>query len=239
MNIKFALVEDQHIVREGLVGIISQIPRVEFTFSAENGQDFFNQLRNHTIDLVLLDLDMPMMDGIETFRLLKEKHPDIKVIMLTTHNDEDVALELIKEGISAYLLKTSTIQEITTAIYQVYEKGRYISEFAEQLLYNQLNQKALPSENPKGFTDRELTIIRFICDGLTSKEIGSRMSLAKKTIDNARINILKAYEVSSANELIRLCIIDGIYKPRTNQEILDELEAHEKAVYLRRISRLV
>ena len=238
MNIKVALVEDHHIVREGLVGIISQIQSIEFAFSAENGQDFFNQLRHHSIDLVLLDLEMPIMDGIQTFRVLQERHPDIKVIMLTMHNDSDVAMELIKEGVSAYLLKTSTIQEITSAIYQVHEKGRFMSEFAEDLLYNQLHKKPESKHNPKGFTDRELAIIRFICDGLTSKEIGSRLSLAKKTIDNARINILKAYDVKSANELIRLCILDGIYNPRTNQEIIDELEDQKQAVYLRRITRL-
>jgi DNA-binding NarL/FixJ family response regulator len=238
MKIKVALVEDHHIVREGLVSIISKIPKVEFVFSAENGQDFFNKLVQHSIDLVFLDLEMPIMDGIQTFRLLKENHPEIKSIMLTMHNDNDVAMELIKEGVSAYLLKSSTIQEITSAIYQVNEKGRFMSEFAEDLLYNQLHKKTESKHNPKGFTDRELAIIRFICDGLTSKEIGSRLSLAKKTIDNARINILKAYDVKSANELIRLCILDDIYTPRTNKEIIDELEDHKQAVYLRRITRL-
>jgi len=239
MKIKVALVEDHHIVREGLASIISKIPKVEFVFSAENGQDFLNKLVQHSIDLVFLDLEMPIMDGIQTFRLLKENHPEIKSIMLTMHNDNDVAMELIKEGVSAYLLKSSTIQEITLAINQVMVKGRYISGFAEQVIFNQLHHpvKDEQNENPHGFTDREILIIKYICDGFTSKEIGDRLSLARKTIENARLNILKVYNVNSSNELIRLSILDGIYQPRTNQEILDELKQQDEAVLLRRISR--
>jgi two-component system response regulator DegU len=239
MKIKVALVEDHHIVREGLASIISKIPKVEFVFSAENGQDFLNKLVQHSIDLVFLDLEMPTMDGIQTFRLLKENHPEIKCIMLTMHNDNDVAMELIKEGVSAYLLKSSTIQEITQAINQVMEKGRYISGFAEQVIFNQLHHPVIDeqNENPNGFTDREILIIKYICDGFTSKEIGDRLSLARKTIENARLNILKVYNVNSSNELIRLSILDGIYQPRTNQEILDELKQQDEAVLLRRISR--
>ena len=81
MKIKVALVEDHHIVREGLASIISKIPKVEFVFSAENGQDFLNRLVQHSIDLVFLDLEMPTMDGIQTFLLLKENHPEIKALL--------------------------------------------------------------------------------------------------------------------------------------------------------------
>jgi DNA-binding NarL/FixJ family response regulator len=235
MKIKVALVEDHHIVREGLASIISKIPKVEFVFSAENGQDFLNKLVQHSIDLVFLDLEMPIMDGIQTFRTLKLNHPEIKSIMLTMHNDNDVVLELIKEGVSAYLLKSSTIQEITLAINQVMEKGRYVSEFAEKIIFEEMKEPN--KSNPHQFSERDVQIIRFICDGLTSKEIGDRLSLARKTIENDRLRILRAYDVKSSNELIRLSILDGLYKPRTNQEILEELQQKKEASQLRRFSR--
>ena len=234
-GIRFALVEDQHIVRDGLVSIIGNIPNVEFVFNAENGQVFLDELPKHKIDIVFLDLEMPVLDGIKTFRKLKLSNPDIHVIMLTTHNDPDIALELIMEGVSAYLLKTSTIQEITLAINQVMEKGRYVSEFAEKIIFEEM--KETNKTNPHQFTERDVQIIRFICDGLTSKEIGDRLSLARKTIENDRLRILRAYDVKSSNELIRLSILDGLYKPRTNQEILDEIKEKEAASKLRRFSR--
>lgn len=233
--IRFALVEDHHIVRDGLVSIIGNIPNVEFVFNAENGQVFLDELPKHKIDIVFLDLEMPVLDGIKTFRKLKLSNPDIHVIMLTTHNDPDIALELIMEGVSAYLLKTSTIQEITLAINQVMEKGRYVSEFAEKIIFEEM--KETNKTNPHQFTERDVQIIRFICDGLTSKEIGDRLSLARKTIENDRLRILRAYDVKSSNELIRLSILDGLYKPRTNQEILNELQQKKEASQLRRFSR--
>lgn len=233
--IRFALVEDHHIVRDGLVSIIGNIPNVEFVFNAENGQVFLDELPKHKIDIVFLDLEMTVLDGIKTFRKLKLSNPDIHVIMLTTHNDPDIALELIMEGVSAYLLKTSTIQEITLAINQVMEKGRYVSEFAEKIIFEEM--KETNKTNPHQFTERDVQIIRFICDGLTSKEIGDRLSLARKTIENDRLRILRAYDVKSSNELIRLSILDGLYKPRTNQEILNELQQKKEASQLRRFSR--
>lgn len=233
--IRFALVEDHHIVRDGLVSIIGNIPNVEFVFNAENGQVFLDELPKHKIDIVFLDLEMPVLDGIKTFRKLKLSNPDIHVIMLTTHNDPDIALELIMEGVPAYLLKTSTIQEITLAINQVMEKGRYVSEFAEKIIFEEMRETN--KTNPHQFTERDVQIIRFICDGLTSKEIGDRLSLARKTIENDRLRILRAYDVKSSNELIRLSILDGLYKPRTNQEILNELQQKKEASQLRRFSR--
>ncbi len=234
-SIRFALVEDQHIVRDGLSTIIGNIPNVEFVFNAENGQVFLDELPKYKIDIVFLDLEMPVLDGIKTFRKLKESHPEIHVIMLTTHSDPDIAMELIKEGVSAYLLKKSTIQEITLAINQVMEKGRYVSEFAEKVIFEEMKE---PNKtNPHHFSERDVQIIRFICDGLTSKEIGDRLSLARKTIENDRLRILRAYDVKSSNELIRLSILDGLYKPRTNQEILDEIHEKKEASKLRRFSR--
>ena len=234
-KIRIALVEDHHIVREGLESIFSNIPNVELVFSAENGQDFLDELPKHKIDIVFLDLEMPVLDGIKTFQKLKSLYPNLHVIMLTMHSDPDIALELIKEGVSAYLLKTSKIQEIILAIHQVMEKGRYVSDFAEKIIFEEIKE---PNKtNSHHFTERDVQIIKFICDGLTSKEIGDRLSLARKTIENDRLRILRAYNVKSSNELIRQSILDGLYKPRTNQEILDEIEEKEEASKLRRFSR--
>jgi DNA-binding NarL/FixJ family response regulator len=115
------------------------------------------------------------------------------------------------------------------------DKGRYVSEFAEKVIFEEMN--APNKNNPHQFSERDVQIIRFICDGLTSKEIGDRLSLARKTIENDRLRILRAYDVKSSNELIRLSILDGLYKPRTNQEILDEIKEKEAASKLRRFSR--
>lgn len=122
-KIKIALVDDHEIVRNAIAKILREIPSLEFVFDAANGQDFLDQLNEKEIDVVLLDLEMPILNGIETLKVLKNHNSTVKVIMLTMHNDLDIAFELLSMGVNAYLLKESSINEMVEAITTVYEKG--------------------------------------------------------------------------------------------------------------------
>jgi DNA-binding CsgD family transcriptional regulator len=125
---------------------------------------------------------------------------------------------------------------VATIFFENFLYYYYSAHLDLQLPYSNLFFEEMKEPN-KAFSERDVQIIRFICDGLTSKEIGDRLSLARKTIENDRLRILRAYNVKSSNELIRLSILDGLYKPRTNQEILDEIQEKEEASKLRRFSR--
>jgi DNA-binding NarL/FixJ family response regulator len=226
-KIRLALVEDMQMVRAGIGKILSELPGCEFVFDAVNGQDFLYQLTNKPIDVVLLDLEMPVLNGIQTLEILKKQDSKVKVIMLTMHKDLDIAFELLSRGADAYLLKESSTNEMIHAIRTVFEDGQYSNHFMNEAILNSVASERKIKTRMKhlDLDERDLKIIRMICDGAKGQEIADAVFTSKKNLDLIRTKIMKKFNVSSANELIRLSIINGFYTPRSNEEI--ELEKED------------
>jgi len=238
--IRLALVDDHAIVRQGLASMLREYPQVELLIIANNGQDFLAQLSQQPIDIVLLDIEMPQLNGVETLQQLSTRYPDVKAIMLSMHDDPEIALECLRLGAASYLLKECSLSEMMEAIIQVQQNGAYLSAFAESSFaskkhhINELQQMQLQ----KGFSDRDLKVLQLLCDGFTSKYIAEQIHVSKKTVDLIRTRLLKAYQVKTSNELMRLSILDGFYKPRTNEEIQAEKEGLLEQKLARRNTRL-
>jgi DNA-binding NarL/FixJ family response regulator len=135
-KIRLALVEDVQMVRSGIVKILAELPGCEFVFDAENGQDFLDQLATKPIDVVLLDIEMPVLNGIKTLEILKKQESKVKVIMLTMHKDLDIAFEVLSKGADAYLLKESSNREMLEAITTVFADGMYSNHFMNEAIIN-------------------------------------------------------------------------------------------------------
>lgn len=225
-KIRLALVEDMQMVRAGIGKILSELPGCEFVFDAVNGQDFLYQLTNKPIDVVLLDLEMPVLNGIQTLEILKKQDSKVKVIMLTMHKDLDIAFELLSRGADAYLLKESSTNEMIHAIRTVFEDGQYSNHFMNEAILNSVASERKIKTRMKhlDLDERDLKIIRMICDGVKGQEIADAVFTSKKNLDLLRTIIMKKFNVKSANELIRLSIINGFYTPRSNEEIKLEKE---------------
>lgn len=225
-KIKIALVDDHEIVRNAIAKILKEIPSLEFVFDAANGQDFLDQLKEKEIDVVLLDLEMPILNGIETLKVLKNQNSSVKVIMLTMHNDLDIAFELLSMGVNAYLLKECSIKEMVEAITTVYEKGNYTNRIMNDAVINSVatERKIKNRMFHLELTERELFVLNLICDGHTSKYIAENILTSKKTVDYIRTQIMKKFNVKTSNELMRISIINGLYTPRSNEEIMLEKE---------------
>ncbi len=223
-KIRLALVEDVQMVRSGIVKILAELPGCEFVFDAENGQDFLDQLATKPIDVVLLDIEMPVLNGIKTLEILKKQESKVKVIMLTMHKDLDIAFEVLSKGADAYLLKESSNREMLEAITTVYADGKYSNHFMNEAIINSVatERKVKTRMKHLDLDERDLKIIRMICDGVKGQDIANAVFTSKKNLDLLRTNIMKKFNVKSANELIRLSIINGFYTPRSNEEI--ELE---------------
>jgi DNA-binding NarL/FixJ family response regulator len=223
-KIRLALVEDVQMVRSGIVKILAELPGCEFVFDAENGQDFLDQLATKTIDIVLLDIEMPVLNGIKTLEILKKQESKVKVIMLTMHKDLDIAFEVLSKGADAYLLKESSNREMLEAITTVYADGKYSNHFMNEAIINSVatERKVKTRMKHLDLDERDLKIIRMICDGVKGQDIANAVFTSKKNLDLLRTIIMKKFKVKSANELIRLSIINGFYTPRSNEEI--ELE---------------
>jgi DNA-binding NarL/FixJ family response regulator len=231
-KIRLALVEDVQMVRSGIVKILAELPGCEFVFDAENGQDFLDQLATKPIDVVLLDIEMPVLNGIKTLEILKKQESKVKVIMLTMHKDLDIAFEVLSKGADAYLLKESSNREMLEAITTVFADGKYSNHFMNEAIINSIatERKVKTRMKHLDLDERDLKIIRMICDGVTGQEIADAVFTSKKNLDLLRTIIMKKFNVKSANELIRVSIINGFYTPRSNEEI--ELEK-ESAILLK------
>lgn len=223
-KIRLALVEDVQMVRSGIVKILAELPGCEFVFDAVNGQDFLDQLATKPIDVVLLDIEMPVLNGIKTLEILKKQGSKVKVIMLTMHKDLDIAFEVLSKGADAYLLKESSNREMLEAITTVYADGKYSNHFMNEAIINSVatERKVKTRMKHLDLDERDLKIIRMICDGVKGQDIANAVFTSKKNLDLLRTIIMKKFKVKSANELIRLSIINGFYTPRSNEEI--ELE---------------
>jgi len=226
-KIRLALVEDVQMVRSGIVKILAELPGCEFVFDAENGQDFLDQLATKPVDVVLLDIEMPVLNGIKTLEILKKQESKVKVIMLTMHKDLDIAFEVLSKGADAYLLKESSNREMLEAITTVYADGNYSNHFMNEAIINSIatERKVKTRMKHLDLDERDLKIIRMICDGVKGQDIANAVFTSKKNLDLLRTNIMKKFNVKSANELIRVSIINGFYTPRSNEEI--ELEKED------------
>jgi DNA-binding NarL/FixJ family response regulator len=125
--IRVALVDDHAIVRQGLESMLRDFHQIALLIIATNGQDFLNQLEEQPVDIVLLDIEMPVLSGIQTLQQLSTQFPEVKAIMLSMHDDPDIALECLRLGAASYLLKECSLSEMIGAIEKVYENGTYLS----------------------------------------------------------------------------------------------------------------
>jgi len=238
--VRVAVVEDHTVVRQALVQMLKKEKQVVVAFNAENGKEFLNKLPNHSIDIVLLDLDMPVMDGRETLKILRSDHPQVKVIMLSMYEDPWIVSELIKEGARSFLKKNCSFDEMMDALFDVKFKGTHTTDVVEAAMFSQYDHELVKNENILRFqiSTRDQLILKLICDGKTSEEIAQRMNLSKKSIDAIRSDLLKKIGAKNPAELVRKSILQGLYKARTDEEIQQEENSIEQEKKSRRIDRL-
>jgi len=191
--IKVAVVDDHHIFRSGVVALLSDYKDMEVVLQASNGMDLLNQLRSkrHTPHVVLLDIEMPEMNGIETTLLLKKEFPKTKIIILTMHNEEEFIFDLMSKGANGFLPKDKSVDAVIDAIYAVMQKGYYYNDQITQAIIkgNSGSLKAPQLLSKAALTDREIEIVKLICEQKTNKEIGEILFISARTVDHHKNNI--------------------------------------------------
>lgn len=197
------IVDDQDIVRQGLKVMLEQDEKITVVHEAENGKEAIEILeRNHLVDLILLDVRMPVMNGMEATRLIKARWPEVKILILTTFNDEEYALETLKDGASGFLLKTADSAKLIHAVYSTMKNGLPIQEeVAAKVIPNLLNRKWQEEEIPADLTERELAIIKRVGEGKTNKEIAEELYLSIGTVKNHVTTILQKLHLRDRTQL--------------------------------------
>jgi DNA-binding NarL/FixJ family response regulator len=223
-SVRVAVVEDHTVVRQALVFMLKKEPQVIVAFHAENGREFLDQLPNHEVDVVLLDLDLPVMDGRETLKYLQKDFPHVKAIMLSMHEDPWIVSELINEGAKSFLKKNCSFDELMDALFDVKFKGSHTTELVEQAMFSKNDERIRGESNVLRYelNSREQLVLKQICDGKTTEQIAERMHLSKKSIDAIRSDLLKRIGAKNSTELARKSMLLGLYKARTDEQIIEE-----------------
>ncbi|API91154.1 DNA-binding response regulator [Virgibacillus pantothenticus] len=200
---RILIVEDQVIVRQGLKIILEQDERINVPHEAENGKEAIEILEQHLVDLVMMDVRMPIMNGIEATRIIKQKWPSVKILVLTTFNDDEYALSALKEGADGFLLKTTESKKLIEAVHSCMRGGMTIhDEVAAKVmprLLKGMEQKKI--DLSISLSDRELLITRLVGEGKTNKEIAQTLHLSIGTVKNHLTQILQKTNLRDRTQL--------------------------------------
>nr|WP_294903853.1 response regulator transcription factor [uncultured Lacibacter sp.] len=213
-KIKVALVDDHVLLRKGLAGVVDSFGEYCAFFEADNGLHFIKQIKDYgEPDIVLMDINMPEMDGHDTALWIKQHHPLVSVIALSMYDNESSIIRMFRAGAKGYILKDSEPPELKTALDSVYRKGYYYSELVTGKLIHSINQMDDKKSDVATFSsmnDRELEFLKLACTELTYKEIADRMFLSPRTIDGYRDALCKKLDVKTRIGLVMYAVKNGI-----------------------------
>lgn len=209
-HIEVLIVDDHALFRNGLKILLNNLEHIHVADEASNGKEFLQILEKMSPDVVLLDIAMPEMDGVEAASIAMKMHPDLNIITLSMYGDEAYYNQMLDAGVRGFILKDSEIQEVETAIRSVYNGKTY---FSQELLQNILG--GFQHETPihtYDLSDREFEVIRFICQGMANYEIADQMNISKRTVEKHRSNILEKTDCKNTASLVIFAIKNKIVK---------------------------
>lgn len=206
---KVLLVDDHDLVRTGIKRLLDDVNDIEVVGEATCGEEAIKMVSQHDLDVVLMDINMPGMGGLEATRKLQSLHPELKIIIVTMHEDDLFAQRLLKAGATGYLTKGAGVDEIIHAIREVRQNRRYISpEIAQQLALAQFpDHEGSPFDT---LSERELQVMMLLMDGMKVNEISDKLCLSPKTVSTYRHRLYDKLNVSNDIELTRLAMMHGV-----------------------------
>jgi len=212
MSIRILLVDDHKIVRDGLRTLIEKEAGMEVIGEARNGREGFKLTRKLLPDVVIMDITMPDMNGIDATRSILEEHPDIKVVALSMHSDRRLISGMLEAGASGYLLKDSAFEELARAVRAVVTHQTYLSPSITDVVIKRFIGKSTSVERSV-FTDltkREREVLQLLVEGMSTKGVASSLNVSVKTIETHRANIMDKLDIHSISELVKYAIREGL-----------------------------
>jgi DNA-binding NarL/FixJ family response regulator len=209
---KIMLTDDHAVVRQGLKALLEQQAGVEVVGEADNGETAVNLLKRLLPDVVIMDIAMPRLNGVEVIRHINRFYPTIKTVILSMHSDNNIVQTALKAGCHAYVSKSSHFTEIIAALHAVSNDEHYLSPEIREVVINKFLH---PGSNGEGagielLTDRERQVLQLVAEGFSVKEIARDLHVSSKTIDNTRRNIMEKLDQHSVVGLTKLAIRAGL-----------------------------
>jgi DNA-binding NarL/FixJ family response regulator len=213
-KINIIIAEDHPLFRDGLKTMLNLDSRFEIIAEVEDGNNLLKMLEFVKPDLILMDINMPILNGIDATKFIATHFNDIKVIALTMHDERSSIMEMMDAGANGYILKSADKEEIMKAINTVLNGDDYYCKRVKSSIINLIEPKKSTNCYRKliSFNDKEIKIINFLCEELNSDEIAKEMYLSKKTIDGIRIKIKNDLDVRNSIGIVKYAIRNGLYK---------------------------
>jgi len=215
-KIRVILAEDHAVVRQGTKHLLDRYPDIEVIGEAGDGEEAVTLVKELKPDVVIMDVRMPRMSGIEATRKVKAEFPEVAVLALTAHDDDEYVFALLESGANGYLLKTAEIEELVKAIRAVHAGQPALDPLVTQKVVSQfMNGKSLPDvmaqvgDEMDGLTSRELEVLRMVAQGLTNKEVAQQLYISDRTVQAHLSSIFSKLQVSSRTEAVMYAIRKG------------------------------
>lgn len=212
-TIKIAIADDYKIYRDGLKVGLSADENLEVITEADNGEDLLKQLEQFSPDVIIMDLKMPIMDGMEATKAVRKKYPAIKVLVVTMYEDDKFIIHMMENGANGYLLKNAEPDEIRKSIYAVHENGYYFNDLVNKALLKKLvlknNLKPSFNQNVE-LTEREQEVLKLICEEKTAAEIGKQIFLSPRSVEGIRQRLIEKVGVRNSAGLVMFAVKSGL-----------------------------
>lgn len=207
-NIRILIADDHQVLLDGLLMMLEETDHIEVVATASNGEEVLSKMENHSIDVLLMDIQMPVLDGYAAAKIISEKYPDVKMLILSMHSERVYIERMYSVGISGYLLKNAGKDEIIEAIEKVASGGQFFtSDVASAMLTKK--DDSLTSITLSELTRREKEILGLIATGMTNPEIADKLFLSVDTIKTHRKNMMRKLDVNNVAGLVKYALNRG------------------------------
>ena len=213
--IRIAIADDHALFRRGMVALLKSIPDFEVIFEAANGQEMVDKIPEIMPDLVIMDLKMPVMDGIKATEIIRKTWPSVRVVVISMHDEDQFVTHLMELGANGYILKDADPDEVEFAIRTIVAQEYYYGPFLNKVMHRKVMDKSKKREanlsNKIHFTERELEIIHLICEGLTTAQIAEKVFLSHRTVDGHRTSIMDKLAVKNTAGVVVYAVKNQLY----------------------------
>ncbi|OFX51939.1 MAG: hypothetical protein A2066_09500 [Bacteroidetes bacterium GWB2_41_8] len=211
MSIRILIADDHQLFREGIVTLLSASPQIEIVAQAENGQQAIEKAKKLKPDIIIMDLNMPVLNGVDTTRILQKELQEIRVLALSMHCDKQYIKEALEAGAYGYLSKNCTYAQLIEAVNTVYQGKKYLSDkITEVLIQDYLSKEEEVSHNSQRLSERESEILKLMAEGKSAREISEALSISVKTVGTHRLHSMEKLNLKSTADLIKYAIRKGI-----------------------------
>lgn len=208
--VRVLLAEDHELVRAGITALLGRLPGIEVVGGACDGREALELIATTTPDVVLMDLTMPGLGGLQTLGRVQEEFPNVRVIIMSMHDNEEYVWQALRAGASGYLLKDSGVEELELAVRSVSRGGTYLSPAVSRHVVTNYIRRVSPQSSLDRLTPRQLEIVQLIAEGNTNQEIARTLSISIKTVETHRYQLMERLEIHDVPGLVRFAVRMGL-----------------------------